>query len=45
MKAEEEDVRLLEAADFTRFLLSGRMRARIRTKLKVPLLGTAVTAE
>lgn len=43
MRAEEEDVRLLEAPVFTRFLLSGRMRARIRTKLEVPLLGTDVT--
>lgn len=44
-KAEEEDVRLLESADFTRFLLSGRMRSRIRAKLKVPLLGTDATTE
>ncbi len=37
-RAEEENVRLLEAADFTRFLLSGRVRERLRVKLKLPAL-------
>lgn len=38
-QAEEEGVLLLEAADFTRFLLSGRVRERIRAKMNLPMLG------
>jgi hypothetical protein len=35
-KAAEADVRLLEAADFTRFLLGGRLRPELRAKLRLP---------
>lgn len=35
-RAEEDDVTLLEAQDFTRFLLSGKLRARLREKLHLP---------
>lgn len=36
-KADEKgDIVLLEAEDFTRFLLSGRMRSELRKKLKLP---------
>lgn len=37
-KAEEEGVRLMEAGDFTRFLLSGKVRERLRQKLALPSL-------
>lgn len=37
-KAEDEGVRLMEAGDFTRFLLSGKVRERLREKLALPNL-------
>jgi hypothetical protein len=37
-KAEAEGIRLLEAGDFTRFLLGGRVRDRLREKLALPSL-------
>ncbi len=37
-RADEEGVRLLEAADFTRFLLTGRVRERLRVRLQLPVL-------
>ena len=41
-KAEEENIRLMEAGDFTRFLLSGKVRERLRTKLALPNLDVDV---
>jgi len=38
-KADESDIRLLEASDFIRFLLVGRARERLSRKLKLPALG------
>lgn len=38
-EAADRGVRLLEAEDFARFLLSGRLRARLRRKLALPNLG------
>ena len=38
-KADEANVRLLEASDFTRFLLSGKVRERLREKLAMPSFG------
>ncbi|MCA9605284.1 MAG: restriction endonuclease [Myxococcales bacterium] len=35
-RADAEDVRLLEAGDFARFLLSGKLRRRLREKLRLP---------
>src|ERR1019366_3525472 len=35
-RAEAEDIRLMEAGDFTRFLLGGKIRDRLRQKLKLP---------
>lgn len=40
VEAEEHGVLLLEAADFTRFLLSGKVRERLRRKLQLPAFGT-----
>jgi len=40
-KAEEEDVRLLEARDFTQFLISGKIRESLQRKLKLPIFGTS----
>lgn len=37
-RADDESVHLMEAADFTRFLLSGRCRESIRQKLRLPVL-------
>jgi hypothetical protein len=37
-KAAEEGITLLEAGDFTRFLLSGKVRERLREKLALPNL-------
>lgn len=37
-RAEEKGICLLEAGDFTRFLLSGKVRRRIREKLALPML-------
>ena len=37
-KAEDEGIRLLEARDFTRYLLSGKIRERLREKLALPNL-------
>jgi predicted Mrr-cat superfamily restriction endonuclease len=37
----ELDIRLLEAADFARFFLSGKMRESIAAKLKIPQLGAS----
>jgi len=37
-RAEAEDIRLMEAGDFTRFLLSGKVRDRLRQKLALPNL-------
>jgi predicted Mrr-cat superfamily restriction endonuclease len=36
--AAEQEVVLMEAADFTRFLLSGKVRERLRQKLQLPNL-------
>lgn len=36
-RADDENIRLMEAADFTRFLLSGRYSESIRQKLRLPL--------
>jgi predicted Mrr-cat superfamily restriction endonuclease len=36
-KADAEDVLLLEAGDFTRFLLGGKLRDSLRAKLQLPL--------
>jgi hypothetical protein len=35
-KAQSEDIVLLEAGDFTRFLLSGKLREWLREKLRLP---------
>lgn len=35
-RADEEGVRLLEAGDFVRFLLGGKLRPRLRDKLRLP---------
>lgn len=35
-RAAEEDVRLLEAGDFARFLLSGKLRTRLQERLRLP---------
>jgi hypothetical protein len=37
-KADEEGIRLMEVGDFTRFLLSGKVRDRLREKLALPNL-------
>ena len=37
-RVEAEDIRLKEAGDFTRFLLSGKSRDRLRQKLARPNL-------
>jgi restriction endonuclease Mrr len=37
--AQEQGVRVLEAADFVPFLLGGKIRARLREKLKLPAIG------
>lgn len=39
VRADQEDIHLMEAADFTRFLLSGRYRETLNKKLCLPLLG------
>jgi predicted Mrr-cat superfamily restriction endonuclease len=39
-KAEEQGIRLMEAGDFTRFLLGGKFRDRLRDKLALPNLDT-----
>jgi predicted Mrr-cat superfamily restriction endonuclease len=44
-RADEEDVLLLEAANFTKFLLSGRVRERIRVKLQLPDFDLGLTAD
>lgn len=36
-KADEEGVRLMEAGDFVRFLLGGKLRDRLRQKLRLPM--------
>ncbi len=36
-KADEEGVRLMEAGDFVRFLLGGKLRERLRQKLRLPM--------
>lgn len=36
LRADEDDVTLMEAQDFTRFLLSGKIRPRLREKLQLP---------
>lgn len=38
-RADEENVRLMEAGDFTRFLLGGRVRDSLRRKLRIPVVG------
>jgi len=36
LRADEEGIRLLEAADFARFLLSGKLRNSVARKLQLP---------
>ena len=38
-RADEQDVRLMEAGDFTQFLLTGKYRESIKMKLRLPDLG------
>ena len=45
VEAEEQEVMLLEAADFTRFLLSGKVRERLRQKLQLPSFDSYYPAE
>ena len=38
-KADAADIRLLEAGDFVRFLLGGKVRAELQEKLQLPIFG------
>jgi hypothetical protein len=39
-RADAEGVRLMEAADFARFLLAGKARETLRAKLSIPAFAT-----